>query len=122
MPAITRRHLQRAQHGDGSQGITGLYHGRIHIAPTGNAAAQPTSETIMAFNPAGYRVALNQPRQRRRGYRAAIAPRCIAATGLTTHRRRYAGKPNDAIPKTERFAIKNTDLRGLGRQRPICGG
>ena len=76
----------------------------------------------MSFNPAGHILAMQQSRKPARRRRATIAPRGIAAAGLTTGRRSYPGKPDDPVPKTERFAIKNTDLRGLGRDGPICGG
>ena len=67
-------------------------------------------------------MAMQQSRKPRRCGRAAIGPRSIAATGLTTRRRRYAGKADDAVPKTKGLTIKNTDLRRLSRDGPIRGG
>jgi hypothetical protein len=64
---------------------------------------------------------MHQPGQSRSRGSAAITARGIAA-GLTPRGRGYAGKPDDAIPKAERFAIKNADLCGFRRDGPICGG
>ncbi len=75
----------------------------------------------MAFNSAGHGLAMHQTRQGRRCRRTAITARPIAA-GLSARGRRYAGKPDDAIPKPDRFAIKNANLRGLRRDGPIRGG
>ena len=99
-----------------------LHHGGIQIPPTGNAARQPATKPIMAFNSAGHILALQQSREPGRRSRPAIAPRGIIATGLTTGGRRYAGKPDDPIAKTERFTIENANLRGLGRDGPIRRG
>jgi len=76
----------------------------------------------MAFNPAGDVLAMDQPRQRRSGCRAAISAWGVAATSLTPRRGGNAGKANDAIPKAERLTVKNADLRRFGRDGPICGG
>ena len=122
MAAIPRRHFQGAQHGYGRDREALLHHGRIHITPAGDTTPKATTKRIMSFNPAGHILAMQQSRKPARRRRATIAPRGIAAAGLTTGRRSYAGKPDDAVPKTECFAIKNTDLRGFGRDGPICGG
>jgi hypothetical protein len=63
---------------------------------------------------------MHQPGQGCSRGSAAITARGIAA-GLTPRGRGYAGKPDDAIPKAERFAIKNADLCGFRRDGPICG-
>ena len=76
----------------------------------------------MAFNAAGHVLAMQQSRKPCRRRRAAITPRGITATGLSARGRCYAGKPDDAIPKTQGFTIKNADLRGLSLDRPIRGG
>lgn len=76
----------------------------------------------MAFNAAGHILALQQRRKPCRRRCAAIAARGITAAGLTAGRGRNARKPNNAIPKPERFAIKYADLRGLSRDRPIRRG
>jgi hypothetical protein len=65
---------------------------------------------------------LQQSREPGRRRCAAIGPCGIVATSLTTGGRRYAGKPDNAVPKTQGFTIKNTDLRRLGRDGPIRGG
>jgi hypothetical protein len=122
LPAITRRHFQGAQNGYRCQRITRFHHGRIHIAPTGGAAAKPTAEAVMAFNPAGNILALNHPRQRRSSGRAAIGAWGVAATSLTPRRGGNTGKADDTIPKAERLSIKNANLRGFSRDWPICRG
>lgn len=76
----------------------------------------------MAFNAAGHVLAMQQRRKPCRRRRAAITPRGITATGLSARGRCYAGKPDDAIPKTQGFTIKNTDLRRFGRNGPIRRG
>jgi hypothetical protein len=122
LPPIARRCFQGAQHGYGSQGKALLYHGRIDIPPAGDATPKATAETIMAFNPARHILAMQQSRKPCRRRRAAIGPRGITAAGLTTGRRCDAGKPDNAIPKAEGFAIKNTDLRGFSRDGSIRRG
>ena len=122
MAAIPRRHFQGAQYGKGSQRKTLFHHGRIHIPPAGDAAAKAAPKPVIPLNPAGHILALQQSREPGRRRRAAIGPRGIAAASLTTGGRRYAGKPDNAVPKTQGFAIKNTDLRRFGRDGPIRGG
>jgi hypothetical protein len=65
---------------------------------------------------------MQQSREPRRRRSAAIGPRYITATGFTTGGRCYAGKADDAVPKTKGLTIKNTDLRRLSRDGPIRGG
>jgi hypothetical protein len=72
LPAITRRHFQGTQNRNRSQGETRFHHRGVQIAPTGSAAAKPAAEAVMAFDPAGNVLAMNQARQRRRRRRAAI--------------------------------------------------
>jgi hypothetical protein len=122
LPAITRRHFQGAQNGYRCQRITRFHHGRIHIAPTGGAAAKPTAEAVMAFNPAGNVLAMNQARERRSGCCAAIGAWGVAATSLTPRRGGNTGKADDTIAKAERLTIKNANLRGFSRDGPIRGG
>ena len=122
LPAITRRHFQGAQNGYRCQCITRFYHRGVHIAPTGNAPAKPAAEAVLAFNPAGNVLAMNQPRQRRSGCCAAIGARGVPATSLTPRWGGNAGKANDTIAKAERLTIKNADLRGLSSDRAIRRG
>lgn len=122
LPRIARRHFQGAQHGYGSQRKALLHHGGIDIPPAGDAAAKATVESIMAFNPAGHILAMQQRRKPCRRRRAAIAAQGITAAGLSARGRCNAGKPDDAIPKTQGFTIKNPDVRGLGRDGPIRRG
>jgi hypothetical protein len=110
MPRIARRHFQGAQHGNRGQSETRFHHCRIHIAPTRNAAAKTAVKGIITLNPAGDVMALHQPRQHRRRRRTAITPRAFSAAGLPACRGGNAGKPDDPIPKTKRFAIKDADL------------
>lgn len=76
----------------------------------------------MAFNPAGHVLAMQQSRKPCCRRRAAIAPRGITATSLSARGRRYTGKPDDTIPKTQGFAIKNPDVGSLSRNGPVRGG
>jgi hypothetical protein len=122
LPPIARRCFQGAQDGYGSQRKALLYHGRIDIPPAGDAAPKATAERIMPFNPARHILAMQQRRKPCRRRRAAIATRGITAAGLTAGRGCNARKPNNAIPKPEGFAIKNTDLRGFSRDGPIRRG
>lgn len=122
MAAIPRRHFQGTQHGNGGQRKALLHHGRIQIPPACDAAAKAAPKPVITLNPAAHILALQQGREPRRRRRAAIGPRGVIATSLTTGGRRYAGKPNNAVPKTQGFAIKNTNLRRLGRDGPIRGG
>jgi hypothetical protein len=122
MAAIPRRHFQGAQYGYGRQRKALFHHGRVHIPPAGNAATKAAPKPVITLNPAGHILALQQSREPCRRHRATIGPRGIAATSLTTGGRRYAGKTDNAVTKTQGFAIKNTDLRGLGRDGPIRGG
>jgi len=119
LAGIARRNFQWAQHRSGCQGEAGFHHGGIHIAATGNAAAKPALESVMAFNPAGDFLALHQPGQHCRRRRAAIAPCWVTTASLSPRRGGDAGKPDDPIPKTKGFAIKDTNLRGFSRDRAI---
>jgi hypothetical protein len=122
LPAITRCHFQGAQNGYRCQRITRFHHGRIQITSAGDAAAKTAAEAVMAFDPAGNVLALNQPRQRRSSGSAAIGAWGVPATSLTPRRGGNAGKADDAIPKAERLTIKHTDLSGLSRDGAIRRG
>ena len=65
---------------------------------------------------------MHKTRKRRSGCRAAIAAGHVPATSLTPRRGGNAGKPDDPIPKTKGFAIKDANLRGLSRNRAIRRG
>jgi len=121
LAGVARRDFQGAQHRSRGQGEAGFHHGGIHIAPARNAAAKPTAEGVMAFNPAGDILPLHQASQHRRRGRPAIPLRRVSATSFPTRGSGNAGKPDNPIPKTERFAIKNANLCGLGRHRAIRG-
>lgn len=121
LAGIARRDFQGAQHRSRGQGEAGFHHGGIHIAPARNAAAKPTAECVMAFNPAGDILALNQASQHRRRCRPAIPPRRVSAASFPARGGGNARKPDNAIPKAKGFAIKNANLCGLGRHRAIRG-
>ena len=76
----------------------------------------------MSFNPAGDSLALHQASQHGRGRRPAIPLRRVSATSFPARGGGDARKPDDAIPKAECFAIKNPNVRRLGRNRAIRGG
>lgn len=121
LTTIPRRHLQRPQDGDGSQREARFHHRRIHIPSTRDAARQAATKPIMAFDSASHILAMQKGCEPRGCCRPAVAPQIIAATNFSPRRGGDAGKADDAIPKTQGFAIKDAYLRRLSCDGTIRG-